>query len=34
MAMYTSDDQHEAGVRVKELFDGSPEPEFYEVVVG
>lgn len=33
MAMHTSDDQHEASVCVKELLDGSPRPEFYEVVI-
>jgi antibiotic biosynthesis monooxygenase (ABM) superfamily enzyme len=33
MAMHTSLTQAAAGARVKPLLDGSPTPEFYEVVV-
>ena len=33
MAMHTSPTQAEASERVKPLLDGSPTPEFYEVVV-
>lgn len=33
MAMHTSDDQHDAKIRVDELLEGSPTPEFYEVVL-
>jgi heme-degrading monooxygenase HmoA len=33
MAMHTSSTQAEAGKRVMPLFDGSPTPEFYEVVL-
>ena len=34
MAMHTSPIHDEAGKRVVPLFDGSPTPEFYEVIVG
>lgn len=34
MAMHTSPTQAEANKRVKPLLDGSPTPEFYEVVLG
>ncbi len=34
MAMHTSLTQAEAGQRVKSLLDGSPTPEFYEVLMG
>jgi heme-degrading monooxygenase HmoA len=33
MAMHTSPTQAEANRRVKSLLDGSPTPEFYEVVL-
>jgi antibiotic biosynthesis monooxygenase (ABM) superfamily enzyme len=33
MAMHTSPTQAEANQRVKPLLDGSPTPEFYEVVL-
>ena len=34
MAMHTSPTQAEANQRVKPLLEGSPTPEFYEVVLG
>lgn len=34
MAMHMSDDQAGAKVRVDELLEGSPKPEFYEVLLG
>ncbi len=33
-AMHTSPDQAKAAERVKLLLDGSPSPQFYDVVVG
>ncbi len=33
MAMHTSPTQAEAGKRVEPLFDGSPTPQFYEVIL-
>ncbi len=32
--MHTSQTQAEASKRVAPLFDGSPKPEFYEVLIG
>jgi heme-degrading monooxygenase HmoA len=34
MAMHTSPDHDEAGMRVGLLLDGHPTPQFYEVIVG
>ena len=34
MAMHKSPEHDEAGKRVAPLFDGSPTPQFYEVIVG
>ncbi|MDP3629825.1 MAG: antibiotic biosynthesis monooxygenase [Actinomycetota bacterium] len=34
MAMHTSDDQAGAKIRVHDLLEGSPKPEFYEAVLG
>jgi heme-degrading monooxygenase HmoA len=34
MAMHNSPGHGEAGKRVAPLFDGSPIPQFYEVIVG
>ncbi len=34
MAMHTSPTQAQAAERVKPLLDGSPTPQFYEVVAG
>lgn len=34
MATHTSPTQAEANKRVKPLLDGSPTPEFYEVLIG
>jgi heme-degrading monooxygenase HmoA len=34
MAMHESPAHNEAGKRVGALFDGSPSPQFYEVVIG
>ena len=34
MAMHSSPIHDEAGKRVKQLFDGSPSPNFYEVIIG
>ncbi len=34
MAMHTSPTQTQAAERIKPLLDGSPAPQFYEVVVG
>jgi hypothetical protein len=33
MAMHLSKDREEAFKRVEPLFDGSPTPHFYEVVI-
>ena len=33
-AMHSSPAHEKAGERVKPLFDGSPTPHFYEVVMG
>jgi heme-degrading monooxygenase HmoA len=33
-AMHSSSEHDEAGDQVKPLFDGSPTPTFYEVIVG
>lgn len=34
MAMHTSPTQAEANQRVRPLLDGSPAPEFYDVIAG
>lgn len=34
MAMHESPAHNEAGKRVGPLFDGSPSPRFYEVIIG
>ena len=34
MAMHSSPKHDEAGKRVHPLFDGSPTPQFYEVIIG
>lgn len=34
MAMHNSPEHDEAGKRVAPLFEGKPNPQFYEVIVG
>jgi hypothetical protein len=34
MALHSSAIHEEAGNRVKQLFEGKPNPQFYEVIVG
>jgi heme-degrading monooxygenase HmoA len=34
MALHSSTVHEEAGHRVKQLFEGKPNPQFYEVIVG
>jgi heme-degrading monooxygenase HmoA len=34
MAMHNSPEHTVAGKRIESLFDGSPTPQFYEVIIG